>query len=321
MHLKVITFLALLLTHVYAFNSVPVLVASHKLVAGLRSEIKSDNISPHNTTSVTNLIKKLISKCSSDEYIIVNQPGLTLEDLTVKHADNWGFLRKYLTLASTVIGLPFVEEPLDLPFLEKYVIRNCQAEVISVDDDREEEVTPYYDTRTRVIRINLSPLPSPEEGRYEVIREHDELIRKILRKLPSPHYTIILTGDTPSFTEPVPNFVIEENPNNFEIFNDIVNDPARAAEVERNDQFHKVEPHWIDYRHTNERYLRNKQRDEIHLFNNELWVKYEKLVTTITVMVLSLFMMKIISFFNAIKARVAEKRSKKGLIGVTKKED
>ena len=318
--MKLILVLVSIFQIVASMQTVPVLVASHKLVPGLKNEINSDNLLIHNLTSVTNMIKKLISSCSSDAYLIINQPGLTLEDLNMKHIDDWGFLRKYLTMSSTVVGLPYVNEPLDLPYLEKYIIKNCQAETINVDVN-DDEVGQYYDTRTRVIRTNLSPLPTKNEGRYQVIREHDEILRKILRILPSPHFTIILTSDVKSFSHPVARFIRAENPNNFEIFNDIVNDPARKSEVERNDRFHKVDPQWNSPRHSNDRYLENKKKDEIHLFDYDLWFKNEKLVLTIAVMILSIFIVRIVSLSKNIISKISEKKQKPGLIGNSKKRD
>ncbi|KGQ97244.1 protein BIG1 [Candida albicans P37005] len=303
----------------------PVLVASHKLVRGLKEEINPSNTLPHNVTSVTNMLKKLITECSSDAYLLINQPGLTYADLTTEKKDNWPFLRNYLYMSSTIVGLPRVENPIDLDFLEQYIISNCDAETINVWHDSEDEVVDYYDIRKRVIRIDLSPLSiSNHDDRVKEIFEHDQLIRKILRKLPSAHYTIILTSLEPGIVHPVPRFLMEETPASFEIFDDIINDPFHNREIEKNDRFHKVEPNWNPIRDSNDRYYRNKKKDEIHLFDYELWEKNEKLITTIFVMVLSLFMMKIISFFNYLKQKIIQKKqqkSKRGIIADDKKLD
>ncbi|ODV80989.1 BIG1-domain-containing protein [Suhomyces tanzawaensis NRRL Y-17324] len=304
-------------------KALPVLVASHKVVPGLKSEISTDNSHIHNITSVTNMVKKLITQCSADEYIIINQPGLSYTDLTENKKDDWSLIRKYLILASTIIGLPRVAEPLDLDYIERYIIRNCDAELIKVVNDDENEVRPYYDVRARVIRIDLSPLPEDAEERSATIREHDDLIRKIIRKLPSPHYNIIMTSSTLSSFHPVPASAMKKYPKDFEIFNDIVNDPSRLEEIERNNNFHKVEPYNHVNKHTNERYLKNKKKDEIHLFDNELWVKHERLVTTILVMVATLFTMKTINVVNALKSKITKKKAAKsnGKGIIAKKQD
>lgn len=278
----------------------PLLVASHKLVPGLQSEINESNLKPHNVTSVTNMLKKLITQCSSDAYVIVDQPGLTYEDLTDKKREDWPFLVNYLYMSSTIVGLPRVESGLDLDFLEEYIINTCDAEAINVWHDDDNEVAEYFDVRKRVIKVTLSPVTG---DRAAHLREHDELIRKILRKLPSPHYTLILTSTNPGNFHPTPDFIMSERPESFEIFHDIVNNPKHNGGVEKNDRFHKVEPNWNPARNTNDRYLTNRKKDEIHLFDYDLWVKNEKLVATVLVMILSLFMLKTLSVIQTIKQK------------------
>ncbi|KAG7663638.1 BIG1 [[Candida] subhashii] len=264
---------------------------------------------PHNITSVTNLIKREITQCSSDVYLIINQPGLTYQDLTSFEKDNWYFLRKYTYMASTGIGIPRIEGTLDLDYIENYIIKTCEAEVINVFHESEDEVVDYFDTRKRVIRVDLGDLPT--EGRGHEIQKHDELLRKIMRKVPSPHYTIILTSTEPGITHPVPAIHMEQSPDRFEIFYDIFSDPKNSGEFEKNDRFHSVEPDWNNARHSNDRYIQNKKKDEIHLFDYELWTKNEKLITTIFVMIVSLFMMKTLSFLNNLKKRIMERKLNK----------
>ncbi|CAK9435667.1 uncharacterized protein LODBEIA_P03940 [Lodderomyces beijingensis] len=294
----------------------PVLIASHKLVPNLNTEISDSNINPHNTSSVTNLLKKLVTQCSSDAYLIVDQPGLTYKDLTKSKGENWPYLRNYLYMSSSIVGLPKVDTGIDWDYIEKYIIKTCDAETLRVHQG---EAADYYDIRTRVIRMTLDPLP--DVNREQAIREHDQLIRKNLRKLPSPHYTLILTSSNPGIVHPVPEFVARRNPENFEIFSDIVHDAQHNGGVEKNDRFHKPEPNWNSVRDSNGRYFENKKKDELHLFDSELWAKNEKLVTTVLVMVLSLFMIKTFSVVNSIKRKVIEWRtpSSGGYIAMDKK--
>mmetsp|Transcript_4425 Transcript_4425/g.4886 ORF Transcript_4425/g.4886 Transcript_4425/m.4886 type:complete len:322 (-) Transcript_4425:3324-4289(-) len=302
---------------VASFNAVPVLIASHRLVKGLKEELSGSG--PQTPERATNLIKRLVTECSSDEYLVINQPGLMLEDMTVKESENWPFLRRYLTMASSVVGIPWVRGPLDLDFIEQYIISTCYAETMNVVHDDDQEVEAYIDTRTRVIKIDLSELPPREdlELRYSVIREHDELIRKIIRKLPSPHYTIILTSDMPQHVHPIPNSVVESEPEKYQIFHDLVNEPSRELEVERNDRFHKtVEPYWSPDRNTIKRYMENKKKDEIHFFDYDLWTRNEKLILTIIVMVLTLFTFQLTKFVRVISKTILIKD--KGLITHTK---
>ncbi|EMG49778.1 hypothetical protein G210_5392 [Candida maltosa Xu316] len=273
------------------------------------------------------MLKKLITQCSSDAYLLINLPGLTYTDLTSTPSNiaSWPFLRKYMYMASTLIGLPRMESTLDLDFLEQYIINTCEAETINVLHDDDNEVVEYFDIRKRVIRIDLSPLDQHDMDRRQgEILNYDQLIRKILRKLPSPHYSIILTSLDPGIVHPVPKVIMEGDPGGFSIFSDILDNPLHNGEVEKNDNFHKVEPNWNPIRDSNDRYLRNKKLDEIKVLDYELWVKNEKLITTIFVMILSIFMMKIVSFLNYLKQRIVEwktQKNRKGIIVSNKKQD
>lgn len=271
----------------------PVLVASHLLVKGLKDELEHDNSRVHLANAATNMLKKLVTECSSDVYLLVNQPGLRYTDLQDSKKLLWPFIQKYLTLASTVVGLPRVNEGLDLDYLENYIVKTCDAEIISVMAEDENEVNKYIDIRKRVIRVELGPLPEDEDPRNEAIAHHDELIRRILRKAPSPHYTIVLTSTTTSNIHPIPPGVIEQDMGAYEIFDEVVNSPWRQQEVERNDRFKEVRPDWNEDRNTVGRYLRNRQKDEVHLFRgNDVWQQREKLVATFAVMVMGLVLVQ-----------------------------
>lgn len=279
-----------------AFRAAPVIVASHKLVRGVKAP--KDFYQVNDGEGVTNMIKQLVTECSSDEYIIVDLPGLRLEDVRVYEKDNWHFLRKYLTMASTVVGIPMCGNPIDLGFIEKYIIKTCNAETINVIHLNDEEVNEYHDTRTRVVRVNLQELPSYEterQERAEQIKRYDDLVRKIIRKLPSPHYTLIVTSSTLQPYHFTPKAIVELNPEQFQVFSDIVHEPSRDVEYERNDRFHHAKPDLNAPRYTNDRYLSNKKRDQIHLFDYDLWKKNERLVMTILMMILGLVVVQLAS--------------------------
>ena len=172
--MKVSGILALLaiFSSCFCFDAVPLVVASHKLAKGLKDELSGNNLKPYKVDEATNMIKKLVTQCSSDEYLIINQPGLRLNDITDIEKEHWPHFYKYLTLSSTVVGLPWVEEPIDLDYLEKYILKTCKAETISVDHEDEREVN-CIDSKTRVIRIELSELPENLDERRDEMRKHD----------------------------------------------------------------------------------------------------------------------------------------------------
>ena len=306
--------LSLLLLSFFTFQLVscglaPVLIASHRLVPDLTLELQHSNIKPHDANSVTNLIKKLVTQCSSNAYLIVDIPGITYKDLNVARNEYWPYLRNYLYMSSTMVGLPKVEnDGLDLNYLEEYIIKTCEAETIVAPNG---EVADYYDVRKRVIRVNFNAIERESQSRGSWLLDCDQKLRKILRMLPSPHYTVILTSSTPGIVHPVPENIIKNQPEKHEIFHDIINNPKHNGGVEKNDRFHKAEPNWNPIRDSNTRYLEKKKKDEIHLFDYDLWVKNEKLITTVFVMILSLFMLKTLSFMNYIKSKFRGKVKRK----------
>lgn len=303
-----------------AFDAVPLVVASHKLVKGLRDDINVPKTDVISSQAATNMVKRLISDCSADAYVIVDQPGLAYTDMTVKKSSRWSFMRKYVSMASLALALPYVEEPLDLDFLERYIIRTCNAETIRVEHATEEEMPQYQDTRKRVVRVSLPALP--EDGaRDHLIQHHDELLRKILRKVPSPHYAIVLTSSSPVLLHPVPPEIVSASPEKFDIFHDIFSHPLRQNEVERNDRFNVQGPDWIENKNTELRYLRNKKKDEVHLFDYDLWTRNERLVSTMAVMVLTVAAWRFWQGVSALKRRVAAWRAKGGLIAPERKRD
>lgn len=242
-------------------SSFPALFFSELLIPGLRSKYhKSDNI--YTKKEVMSQLKLSIDQCSSDEYFIINQPGLQLQDFA--KFQNFGFLRAYMSKASSIQSVPNVltndEEALDLDFLNEYIERKCEAQTYKVVNDQQDEVPHYIDTKKRVIQIDFSDLPREEPERSEVLAAHDEVLKQILQRLPSPHYFILLTTNRvraynyssnkklniyeefPEELDSVDRLTEKQRKLLFEnsIFPDItIFDKTRTLEVERNPNPHK----------------------------------------------------------------------------------
>ncbi|ODV62267.1 Big1p ASCRUDRAFT_6872 [Ascoidea rubescens DSM 1968] len=177
----------------------PLIVSSAKLIPGLLPKVPRIKPNPYPIDDILKLSKQLISSCSSNSFILINQPGLTLTDL--KNYDNVPNLISYLDSFSTVLTFPFAESPSTDFFNKKisnYIIRNCNAEIIHVnqdDGDDDDSVPHYIDTRTKIILINFSKLPT---NNYHLrnfrLQENDLILKKIIRKLPTPYHSIFLTS-------------------------------------------------------------------------------------------------------------------------------
>lgn len=272
----------------------PALVLSHKLVPHLTLEVDKPYTKHQDPLNVTNMIKKLVSECSSDMYLLVDLPGLRSGDMVQSKKHLWPNLVKYIHMASSAVGLPWVDGSLDYGFLEEYIIKTCKAEAVSVNFGAH-EIPSYIDTRKRVVRASLNAIPEDQEERYTAIRQVDELIAEILRKSPSPHYTVVVLLELLLPEHPIPQFAIDESPERFEIFHDLI--LTRKIEEERNKyMYSEVEPYWNENGDPMKKFLERREKDEIHFFNHELWLKNEKLISTIALMVGTLFVLKTLAF-------------------------
>lgn len=298
-----------ILAAVLALRAAPVLVASHKLVRGLKQDIRQPNTQSQDPQQVTNMLKRLVTECSSDVYLLVDVPGLTNNDMLQQKQALWPHLQKYLHLSSSVVGLPWLEGTLDLAYLEQYAVRTCKAESVRAHSS-DDEVEQYIDVRKRVILLQTAPLPAergPERDR--AVSDVDDLIRKILRKIPSPHHTIVITSSEVDTVHPLPESEYTELPHFFELFHDIVNDPRRELEQERNAYLYQdVAPFWNEIKDPTQQFLERKRRDEVHLFDKKLWGDNEKLVMTVVLMVGTFVLTKTVAFGRSLKQKVVEKR-------------
>ncbi|KAG7196206.1 Protein big1 [Scheffersomyces spartinae] len=257
----------------------------------------------------TNMIKRAITACSLDAYVIANVPGLTYEDMTPGHYDDWMAVRRYLYLLLTLVSVSRMVEAVDLKYLSNYIVMTCDAELASYDeidansffDNRQQG--GHLDTRKRVISVDFSPMDDEDlNRRREQIRYIDLVIRKIIRQLPLPHYMLIITGDTTGFTHPHPDIMMQENPEQFEIFNDLVNDPERDTEKERNQyQYRPVAPQWNDLKPSDSRVQRNRLKDEIHIFEFKAWEERAGLLFLVLLAALAMGALKSFNWYRKYK--------------------
>ncbi|KAM3122691.1 hypothetical protein CJJ07_001631 [Candidozyma auris] len=301
--------LALFVLPVFGLRAVPVIFGSHTLVPGLREEVKYPYIQYQGPQNVTNMLKKAITECSSDAYLIINIPGLENIDMLDRKQSLWPNLVKYMHMSSTLVGMPWVEGTLDLSFLEAYITRTCSAETISLAEE-DDVFAEYVDTRKRIIRVEMNPLPPPGPERDAAIRASDELIDKVLKRIPSPYYSFLITSSVTSPTHPIPEVALENSPQGFELFYSIVNDPRRDEEVERHVRLKGLSaPQWNEDKDPMALYLERRKKDQIHLFDYELWSQNERLVSTIAVMILSLFAVKTLGVAKRLFGRKKVKSS------------
>lgn len=182
----------------------PLLISSTRLVKGLVKKVGSPKPNPYPLAKLDTIIKNIISHCSSDAYVLINQPGLTHDDFATNDQKIFFNVQKEMDQDSTVVAFPYIESPISFNQISKYIVKNCRAEVIRLDvetqeqlDDPHADVPKYIDTKTRVILVNLPKLPTYKyqyQYRNQVIHAHDKYLREVLRKIPSPYVSVFLTS-------------------------------------------------------------------------------------------------------------------------------
>lgn len=194
----------------------------------------------------TEVAQKVLEHCSSDAYVFVDQPGVTLDDLA--DYSDFKFLRTYAFMSSTLGAIPRAEEPLNFESLIKFVSGRCEP-VSFVEIEGFEEVETYIDSGRRVISIKFPELPPKDqpELRKESLKAADEALRSTLRKLPSPYHTVIYST---SIAPPYLNRINEKRYAQMGIFPDISKDTSRQSEFERNNKVTEEE-HKLPEKRTN----------------------------------------------------------------------
>ncbi|QLQ80716.1 hypothetical protein HG537_0E00690 [Torulaspora globosa] len=86
-------------------------------------------------------------------------------------------------------------------------------------------------------------LPEDQDLRRQAIADFDKSLRTVLAQIPSPAHTVILTAVGPS-QAPDTSLTAPARP----IFPEVLLDPAKRQEIEKNDHDLKIPPHFNEHR-------------------------------------------------------------------------
>lgn len=155
------------------------------------------------TKSATDIMEDWASSCPADTYLIIEQPGINVEDFQsivtqYEGISLWKELRKFLGRCGTVGSFPRLDKPFDVEKFERYLVDHCDAKRIKADPLREDDpIEEYIDTTPRVIRLKFDMLPENDEfERLKMLQNNDNKIIETFRNTPSPFFSIIYTGPT-----------------------------------------------------------------------------------------------------------------------------
>ncbi|CDK25538.1 unnamed protein product [Kuraishia capsulata CBS 1993] len=252
--LKLVIASVLLVTRIEAANTFPAFLFSHKLVPSLRANLPHSEQVPFTLAEATEIFNRLAEQCLSNAYIVVNQPGLTIQDLT--NFQGYPFTRDMMTAASTIVTFPNVitedSTTFNLDSIESHLKQSCHVKTHQVLYNDENEVPPYIDTRPRLIKVMLPALPEEEIPRTQALLDHDFLLKKIARKLPSPYITVLYTTDTVSEFKEGRSFEYS--------FEDIPDDPRMITTSQMKDALYSYDTIFPD----------------ITIFDKSRWFEYER---------------------------------------------
>lgn len=262
---------------------------SHKLVPRVQSYVNNFAHLTFPLERVQEVTHKLYEPCTSDAYVIVDMPGLTLDDL--QDPSVFVFLRTHMFKASTLAVMPRVEALPDFDLLSESIQRRCNA--IEVKINGYDEVPTYIDTKTRVIRIQFPPLPEEDDERQRkvALMRADEALKRTLRKLPSPHFTVMYTNTEDKLL----NKNDEKRWAKLDVFADIVKDASRSQEFERNDNVKEEERYFPEKRVNlidRKLYEGSTFIDPELIYDNELLVLGVVLVVALLVVYQSILFLK-----------------------------
>ncbi|AOA63312.1 Cell wall beta-1,6-glucan level regulator [Komagataella phaffii CBS 7435] len=220
-------FIAFVVELVSCESSFPSFLFSHKLIPGIQDKLPHSPQEPFTLQQTNYMINQVLEKCQANVFILVNQPGVIVQDFQ----DFYSFqnLRSYMVQASTILTFPHTvvteEDPhkgLDLDKIQTYIMRQCRAKLLTLKDDDPGSIESFIDSKTRVIRMDFTGIPSKAEEEYEgqreeILKKHDLTLLKVIRELPSPFITLLYTTDTAQEFAKIPDELVNVN--------EIPNDP------------------------------------------------------------------------------------------------
>ncbi|KAL8996682.1 MAG: hypothetical protein Q9169_003854 [Polycauliona sp. 2 TL-2023] len=146
-------------------------------------------------STVQEKITSQLSKCPSDTYIVVTQPGVHAEDYSDRYAaphlrrkvsGEDGRIRSTMSVAD-IFGDINAEE------IVRMVEETCGAASLKVDASTG-SFTIGDDPTPRIINVDFPALPSAgKEQRASKLKENDVFLSSILDLLPTSKYTVVYT--------------------------------------------------------------------------------------------------------------------------------
>ncbi|KAL8968609.1 MAG: hypothetical protein Q9183_002380 [Haloplaca sp. 2 TL-2023] len=171
-------------------------------VSNLLGRLLADLPQIASADKIKDTVVSQLSKCLSDTYIVVTQPGVHAEDYSDRYAAP--YLRRHISGENegsrSSATVPDVLGNVDVDGIVEEVEKTCEAALLKVDASTGSFVVAD-DPHPRVINLEFPSLPTDPKNRASKLKDNDAFLSSILSTLPTSKYTVIYTT-TPSSTPP-----------------------------------------------------------------------------------------------------------------------
>ncbi|KAL8924385.1 MAG: hypothetical protein Q9172_002732 [Xanthocarpia lactea] len=145
-------------------------------------------------STIQDIIVSQLSKCPSDTYIVVTQPGVHAEDYSDRYAAS--HLRRKVSgederIRSTMSVMDVLGD-VDAEKIVEVVGDKCGAALLRVDAATG-SFTIADDPKPRIVIVDFPSLPSSRTERASKLKDNDVFLSSILDLLPTSKYTVIYT--------------------------------------------------------------------------------------------------------------------------------
>ncbi|KAF3218997.1 hypothetical protein TWF679_000408 [Orbilia oligospora] len=133
-------------------------------------------------------VKKTVSQCTSDAYILVLQPGIHESDF--RDPKSAPQIRKF-TETNRFLGVMDAVGTVDLNIIEDYVKSRCQAHSVTVDASTSSFNSFDENATAQVIKLDFPVLPLHGEARKNGHSQNDNFLSALISMIPSARYTVV----------------------------------------------------------------------------------------------------------------------------------
>ncbi|KAK6509070.1 hypothetical protein TWF481_003833 [Arthrobotrys musiformis] len=133
-------------------------------------------------------VKKTVSQCTSDAYILVLQPGIHESDF--RDPRSAPQIRKF-SETNRFLGVMDAVGTVDLNIVEDYVKSRCQAHSVTVDASTSSFNSFDENATAQVIKLDFPVLPLNGEARKNGHSQNDNFLSALISMIPSARYTVV----------------------------------------------------------------------------------------------------------------------------------